>query len=267
MHPIERLRYVARSPAVSPVLAVREAAGAMSAFADDPHAVVTACRRLVDRHPTSAALWWFATWMLTADDRRAEARRLAGAISADTTAAHMRDALPEGARVCVLGWSEIVSEAVADRPDLEVLVVDVLGEGSTFAARLGRDGRPVADVPVEGLGAAAASSELVLLEAIAMGPTAALAIAGSRAAAATAHHAGVPVWIAAGVGRTLPGRLWQCLVDRAGVGDQPWAADVEVVPLDLIDHVAGPDGLVTVTAAVSAIDTPVAAELLRAGGE
>jgi hypothetical protein len=263
MHPIERLRYVARSPAVSPVLAVREAAGAMSAFADDPHALVTACRRLIDRHPTSAALWWFGTHMLTAADPRNEARRLAAAISEDPTAARLRDALPQGARVCVLGWSDTVSEAVADRPDLEVLVVDVFGEGSTFAARLGRDGRPVADVPVEGLGAAAAASEMVLLEAAAMGPTDALAVAGARAAAATAKHAGRPVWLTTGVGRALPDRLFQCLLDRAGLDDEPWAAEFEALPLDLIDQVVGPDGVVTVTTAGSTIDCPVAPELLR----
>ena len=47
MHPIERLRYVARAAGEGPGLLAGEAAGALAAFADDPQGLVTACRRLV----------------------------------------------------------------------------------------------------------------------------------------------------------------------------------------------------------------------------
>ena len=53
MHPIERLRMVARAAGEGPALVAQEAAGALVAFGDDPAGLVTACRRLVDRQPTS----------------------------------------------------------------------------------------------------------------------------------------------------------------------------------------------------------------------
>ena len=46
--------------------------------------------------------------------------------------------------------------------------------------------------------------------------------AGSHAAAAVAHHAGVPVWVVAGVGRVLPQRMWEALTQRLDEGeDEP----------------------------------------------
>jgi hypothetical protein len=262
VHPIERLRAVARASSMSPALAVRETAAAIASVADDPYALVTAGRRMIDRHPTSAPLWWFASRVLTAADPRLEARRAADEISEDDTPLELAHALPEGARVCVLGWPEITAAALVRRGDLEVLVVDVHGEGSSFALRLQQYDVAAVDVPPEGLGAAVAASELVLLEAEAMGPTTALARSGSRAAAAVARHAGIEAWLVAGVGRMLPERMWHALVERAELEDDPWEADDEQLPLDLIDRVATPSGLLSVSEALQHIDCPIAVELL-----
>jgi hypothetical protein len=262
MHPIERLRAVARASSISPALAVRETAAAFSSVASDPFALVTAGRRMIDRHPTSAPLWWFAARVLTAPDPRAEARRAADEIAEDDTPLELAHALPDGARVCVLGWPEVTAAALVRRGDLEVLVVDVHGEGSAFAKRLQQYDVAAVDVPPEGLGAAVAASELVLLEATAVGPSQALARAGSRAAAAVARHAGIEVWLVGGVGRLLPAAMWNALVARADVEDDPWDADDECMPLDLVDRVAMPSGVVSVTEALQLVDCPVAHELL-----
>ena len=112
MHPIERLRAVARASSISPALAVRETAAAISAVASDPYALVTAGRRMIDRHPTSAPLWWFASRVLTAPDPRVEARRAAAEIAEDDTPLELAHALPDGARVCVLGWPEVTAAAL-----------------------------------------------------------------------------------------------------------------------------------------------------------
>src|SRR5918994_1917207 len=109
MHPIERLRAVGRASSISPALAGRETAAAISSVADDPYALVPAGRRMIDRHPTSAPLWWFASRVLTAPDPRVEARRAADEISEDDTSLELAHALPDGARVCVLGWPEITA--------------------------------------------------------------------------------------------------------------------------------------------------------------
>jgi hypothetical protein len=262
MHPIERLRAVARASSISPALAVSESAGAICSVAADPYALVTACRRMIDRHPTAAPLWWFASRVLTAADPRVEARRVADEIAEDSTPLELAHVLPDGARVCVLGWPELTAAALVRRGDLEVAVVDVHGEGSSFSQRLQQYDVAVTDVPPEGLGAAVAASELVLLEAEALGPRAALARSGSRAAAAVARHAGIEVWMVAGVGRMLPDPMWNGLVERAGSAVTSWDAEDELVPLDLVDRVAGPGGLCSVSEALQRIDCPVAVELL-----
>jgi hypothetical protein len=262
MHPIERLRSVARASSVSPAIAVREAAAAMAVFAHDHHALVTACRRLVDRHPTAAPLWWFGARMLTASDPRVEAQRLVDEIGGDPTARALAHALADGATVCVIGWPELAGQALVRRGDISVLAIDAHGQGSRFASRLHQHDVDAVDVPPEGLGAAVPVCDLVLLEASGVGPTECLAVPGSRAAAAVAHHAGVPVWCIAGVGRMLPRQLWDALVTRAGIGDEPWDADAEIVPLDLVDRLAVPEGVVTTAEALGRVSCPVATELL-----
>ena len=51
MHPIERLRYVARASGVPQAILVRETAGALLSFSSEPHELVTACRRMISRQP------------------------------------------------------------------------------------------------------------------------------------------------------------------------------------------------------------------------
>ena len=264
MHPIERLRYVARASGGDQGLIVRETAGALASLGFDPPGLVTACRRIIERHPTSGPLWWLAARVLTAGDPVAEAWRAADEIDADPTARELAHALPDGAAVCVLGWPEIVGEALPRRGDLRVLVVDAMDEGSGLVRRLMASDVDVADVPVTGLGAAASDVQVVLVEASAMGPDGLVAVAGSRAAAAVAHHAGVAVWAVAGVGRLLPARTWQAVERRVDDGSaEPWELEDEVVPIDLVDQVAGPWGVMPVADAMRRVDCPVAPELLR----
>jgi hypothetical protein len=136
-------------------------------------------------------------------------------------------------------------------------------EGSGLARRLRRSDMDAEEVPTAGLGAAAAASDLVLLEATAIGATGAVAIAGSRAAAAVGHHAGVPVWLVGGVGRVLPARMWDALLSRLDEASEPWDSDDECVPLDLIDRLCGPTGPEPVADGVQRIDCPVTPELFR----
>ena len=103
---------------------------------------------------------------------------------------------------------------------------------------------------------------MVLLEAGALGPSGFVATPGSHAAAAVAAHLAKPVWVVAGVGRVLPGPLWSdALVHRSG--DDPWDADEEVVPLDLVDMVVRSEGLLAPADALTRAGCPVAPELMR----
>jgi hypothetical protein len=262
MHPIERLRYVARASGADQGLLVRESAGALASFADDPHGLVVACRRIIDRHPTSAPLWWLCSRLLTADDGYREAWRAVEELERDQTARHLASALPEGVTVCALGWPEHIAEALVRRGDLDVLVVDVLGEGSGLVRRLVNNGADAFDVPQAGLGQAVVASDVVLLEASAVGPGELLAVTGSLAAAAVARHRGTDVWMAAGVGRVLPARVWDAMQDRLALAcPDAWEADDELMTLGLIDRVVGPNGPETPADTLRRADCPVAPEL------
>jgi hypothetical protein len=266
VHPIERLRYVARASGADQALLVRETAQALVAFHDDPPGLVAASRRIVDRHPTSAPLWWLCARVLTAPDPHQEAWDAVDEIADDPTPAELGYALPADVTACVVGWPEVVGEALPRRGDVEVLAVDSLGEGSGLVRRLMHAGIDAVDVPTSGLGAAVASSDVLLLEAVAAGPEGFIGVSGSLAAAAVARHAQVPVWVAAGVGRWLPDRMWQALTDRTATrAADPWDLDEEVVPFSLVDHVSGPGGLEPPTDARRRTDCPVAPELFDRG--
>ncbi|MDH4148118.1 MAG: hypothetical protein OEY23_23420 [Acidimicrobiia bacterium] len=265
MHPIERLRYVARSTGADHASLVRETAGSLGGFRDDPGGMVMAYRRMLARHLTSGPLWWLASRACMASDPQREAWAAADELDADPTARQLLYALPEDATICVLGWPELLAEALVRRGDIEVLVVDAGGDGSSFVRRLERSDVEAIDVPPSGVGAAAAEAALVVLEASMVGPEHFVAPAGSRAAAAVARHAGVPVWLVIGVGRLLPQRLWEVIAERLDREDDPWERDEEIVPLSLVDQVVGPNGLESVADALRRCDTPVAPELFKEG--
>ena len=254
MHPIERLRHVARAEGAGASVLVREAAGALAGFGNDPQGMVTACRRLVERHPAVGPMWWLAARVLTADEPVAAAWRAVDELDSDSTAQRLAAELPDDATVVVLGWPEPAADALRRRADLEVLVVDAAGEAGGFARRLRSAGVDALEVPDAGVASAVTEADLVLLEAHALGHDALLGVVGSRAAAAVARHAGTPVWATVGVGRALPDALWDALLDRLGAAEtEPWDRLEEVVPLDLVDEVVG----------VRDLTCPVAPELLK----
>ena len=91
-----------------------------------------------------------------------------------------------------------------------------------------------------------------------------MAVAGSRAAAAVARHAGVPVWLVGGVGRVQAPAMWRALVRRfEEEGGDRWEEDDELVPLDLVDRLCGPAGPELPVDGLRRADTPVAPELFR----
>lgn len=87
MHPIERLRFVARADGVPGDVLACEAAGALVSFANDPAAMVAACRRVLARQVSCGPLWWVCAGLLTSDDVRACARECITMLESDTTGA------------------------------------------------------------------------------------------------------------------------------------------------------------------------------------
>ncbi len=268
MHPIERLRYVARSSGAPMSILVRETAGALGGLGFDPAGLVTACRRVLDRHPTAGPLWWLAARVLTTvGDPDEEGWRCADEMEDDPTVEELVHALPTDATVCVLGWPELAGEALARRGDAEVLAVDALDEGSGLVRRLRYEGVDAVDVPVTGLAAAVVSADLVLLEASATGPD---ALGGRRRLPRRRRRRPARRRPRLGGGRSrAPAARASVRRPAAGVSRRSSEANRgrgvdEVVPADLVDRVTGPVGPIETALALANPDCPVAAELLRA---
>lgn len=253
---------MARADGVNQAMLVRETAGALSALEFDPAGLVTSCRRLLGRHPMAGSLWTLAARVLTAGDPMDEAWRFTEELDVDRTAQELAAALPDDATVVVLGWPDVVPSALARRGDQRVLVIDTFGEGSRLVHELDARDVEAIDVPMTGLGAAVVASDIVLLEAAIAGPDGAVAASGSLAAAATARHAGVEVWLTVPVGRALPPSMWEAATTSLR-GPDGWFDENDIVPVDLIDSIIGPVGLRPGDELRLRCDGPVAPELLR----
>ena len=238
MHPIERLRYVARAGAVPVVPLVRESAAALVSFADDPKGLLTSCRRLLDRRRDCGPLVWLAARMLAAMDPRSEAISVMEALDADTTGRALEDGmhtLRSGSSVLAAGELGAFAAALHDRPDLRSL----------------KPHDPEAAGPVD----------LVLMTSDCVGPSQALVAAETVPVAEAAHRRGTPVWLIAGAGRILPGPMWDLLSARRRP-DDPAMRGLAVLDLDrFVTRVVTPSGLRTPTEAARQSDCPVVPEL------
>ncbi len=129
MHPIERLRHVARAGRADPSELAAEAAWALADLAErEAPALVPACRRLLDRQPGCGPLWWLAARVLSAGDPAYEAQRCAQDLEDDPTRIVMLEALPSGARAVRKGAVSEVSNA-----DLVLVTSEALGPGGMVA--------------------------------------------------------------------------------------------------------------------------------------
>lgn len=238
MHPIERLRYVARAGVVPVAPLVRESAAALSSFADDPKGLLTSCRRLLDRRSDCAPLVWLAARMLTAMDPRSEAMRVVEALDADATPRALTNglhSLPASSGVLAVGELGVYAAALDDRPDLRWIEPHDLE--------------------------AAGSADLVLLTSDCVGPSQALVVAETVAVAEMARGFRTPVWLIAGAGRMLPDRMWDLLSARHRPED-PAMRGLAVLDLDrFVTSVVTPSGLRTPAEAARRSDCPIVPEL------
>jgi hypothetical protein len=214
VHPIERLRAVARARDVEQTLLASEAASVLGSLAFDPMSLLTSCRRLIDRHPAAGALWWACARLLAADDARAEARRIALDLDDDPARIDLSLELPDGAVVTVVpdaaGGSDLAGDLAGMRDDLDVVAFD---------------GGAPASGPPDGI---------LLVETGAAGPHRFLGAAGAGEAMAEVRQTGAAVWLLVAVGRRLPGPLFDALVTRAGTPAG------EVLPIDGVDRIVEP---------------------------
>ncbi len=243
MHPIEHLRYVARATGADPVSLVNETAQALRGLRSEPAGLVLAARRIVERHPTCAPLWWLCASVLAAGDPFEKARDLSAQIDADETTQHLIDALPEDATVCLVGWSPTVLEAIARRGDCRAIIVDSFGSGDSAVNALERIDIDVQGVTLEHAAIAVQLSDVVIIDALGCGGSEVLSIGGSHAVAALAYCENKPAWVVTRLGTRLPVELWKAMKLSNRDEASPWRSDVDIISRDLLGQIIGPGGV------------------------
>ncbi len=227
---MERLRLVARAGGSAREVALG-AAQALSPVAENPAALLTACRRLVARRPGSGPLVWLAARALCAPNPADALRQSEVLLRADPTPDRIGGSLPAGSVVVV---AQGVPYPGSDRrPDLQVVV---------------------------GEEAAVPAADLVLAEATAWGPDGWLAPTGTAALLQQASASGVEVWVVVGRGVALPEQMWSLVVaDRRP--DQ-WAGfGLDLLGSAPVVQVLGETGPVIPGSVAGRSDCPVVAEL------
>ena len=263
VHPIEHLRYVARSHGADPVEIALEAADALGAVARDTSATLVAARRLVEHHPVNAQLWSVCAHAVTAMDPYGAISDVARAISSDQTASHLADAFSGASLVCSVGWSGHVVDAFTRAGDVHALVVDSLGDGQDALRVLSRRHVSCELVAPEGIAAASEHSDAVVIPALAVGDSGALCPGGSLALASVAYCASRPVWLVAPAASRLPNALFEAMVADVRGRPDPWASGYDVVPVGIVSEVFGPHGRLAATSIDHITPCPHAPELLR----
>ena len=243
MHPIERLRFVARASGLDDATVALEATAALVAFAGDPTAMVPACRQLLSRQPGCGPLWWACARLLTSTDVWASAQETIALLEQDRTESALAAAMsgPHGA------------------------------VGSP-----GRQDRAAEVAPTVSWASALGRGTVLLRRSVAPGGSA----GSSEAAADQPRGTAAARWLVAPVGTRLAGPLWDSLRSAlSGPGrrgapgpghDDPLAprsrtSTPEFVELASFTHVVCHDGLVAV-GELAAPDCPVAPELANLRG-
>lgn len=255
---MEYLRYVVRAGDVPDVELVGECSTALRALLDDDAELVPVCLRLVGNQPRSAALVWFAARLLTTLDPRDELAVMANELRGDHTHRVLSEALPADATLAVVGGGELLGTALVRRGDAHVVVIDSMGLGDGLVRRLERADNSVERASAEALGVAVSMADVVVIDAVAVSPDHLLGVPGSRAAAAVAASAGVPVWGVVARCRSMPDRMLQAMLRRLGDDVDTLDGTLETVAMGLVDRVVDHRG---VHERLVVVDVPDAAEL------
>lgn len=242
VHPIEHLRYVARSHGADPVEVAFGAAEALSGVIFDPAATLVAARRLVEHHLVNAPLWSVCAHAVTSIDPRVDIEATVSAMSRDETARHLVDALVGVDTITTVGWSGHLVDALVRAGDVHALVVDSLGDGQDALRLLSRREVSCELVSPEGAGAAATSSDAVIVPVFAVGDETSLCPGGSLALASTAYCSGRPVWLVTPACVRLSQPMYQAMVEASLGRPDPWAAGLDIVPHGLVTRVVASSG-------------------------
>ncbi len=270
MHPIERLRYIARAgdePAASLASEAAYTLAELSCY--EPSAVLTACRRLLERHPSCGPLWWVGANLAATGDAFETGRRAGGELCSDPTPDRLASALKStipGGEAVVLGVPvDVALEGLCRARPYELRVV---GDGHELRRAIRSvsyvsDTRDAPDVVGYASGdeeRAVEGAAVVIVEALAAGAGGCLLERSAADLVEVAGDSGVPVWALAGLGRALPAAIFQAAVDRSSDSDRE---EVAVVDFAAFTLAITPEGSIAPQALAEAATCPAGTELLR----
>lgn len=234
----------------------------MSAFGDDPRALVIACRRMAQHHPDSGALVFLAARAIKALDPTNEVWEAAGELLDDRTADVVAGALDPGDTVLVIDWPAEIAHGLLKRPDVSVLCVDTTGAGSDLAEHLRSYGHQAEAMVPAGMGPAVAEVNHVMIEARSSCRVGVLAPAGAMAAASIANANDTVANVVVPRGRSMTRVMWEAMADRAVPADTvPWQAPYERITPYLFERFMSPGGLLRGHTSEVPTDCPDAPEL------
>lgn len=263
MHPIEHLRYVARATGADPVALVRETAQALFGLHMEPAGLVLAARRIVERHPTCAPLWWLCAQALSAMDPFERLFELESEIDQDATTDHLLSEIHNAHTLCIVGWSPTALEALVQRGNCKALVIDSFGSADSAVNALERVDVAAEVVSIEHAAIAVDMCDMVVLDALGCGPDEFLMSAGSRSVAALAYVAEKSSLVTARKGTRLPSELWSAMKQKNSAEDRPFSSQTDVVQRALVRAVVGPFGTTSAREPVAAECAPATEMLVR----
>jgi hypothetical protein len=229
----------------------------------EPAGLVLAARRIVERHPTCAPLWWLCAQALSALDPFERLYELESEINKDATTDHLLAQLGDARVVCIVGWSPTALEALVQRGDCKALVLDSFGSADSAVNALERVEVEAESVSIEHAARAIDMCDMVVLDALGCGPDEFLMTSGSHGVAALAYVAQKPALVTARCGTRLPAELWESMKARNFDAQRPWRTEVDVVPRELLRAVVGPTGTVDASFSVAAECAPTTEMLVR----
>lgn len=239
---------------------VEEAASALTTFRHDHRALVMACRRLVDRQPAVAPLWWLCSRLVTTGDVAAEARSIVLEVRNDPTpdslAGHLATLAGSdgpkagpparrgrGLRVAIAGWPDVVVAGIIDASDrvspdeFDVVVVDGDADGPAVVRHLDRLGIEAEHVDPALAGTVARAVDLIVVEVLASNGRLLATDRGSSALMAAARTAEIPVCGVVPAGRALPDQYWDAVITAGESDPMAGSSAIDAVSMDVIDTV------------------------------
>jgi hypothetical protein len=261
VHPIERLRWIARADGESAATIASEAAWTLGELgAEEPAAVLTASRRLVERHRSSGPLWWVCAHMVASDDPLETAHRISAELYSDAVPDRVADALriefTSSDVLCSTSPSETFQQALSRRGTYIVRLIggyrslrrDMRSLGSVVAEATGYE--------VEEASEALEGANVLLVEPCFAGGAGLFVEPEVASVVELASRLEVPVWALLGAGRVLSSQLAETAADLAG-------DELELVAPMVVSRAVDCNGIGDLRAALGRASCPPGTELVH----